>query len=191
MARRVLLACRMPLLRRACLLVCAAAAWVEASVEERRALREEVRAMFSFAYDSYMASAFPADVLAPFSCAGEDEWGGISMTLLDTLDTLALMGNSTEFERGVRYVTSGSLSFDRDQTVRHLHRHRCSASAQRSNALSVTRRVAHRSRSSKPIFARSVVSSPRTPSPPTPRLAFCRSPTQPHTTAGCCRLRPI
>ena len=76
--------------------------------------------MFSHAYDAYMASAFPADVLAPASCQGEDEWGGIALTLLDTLDTLAIMGNSTEFERGVRYVTSGHLTFDRDETVRPL-----------------------------------------------------------------------
>ena len=73
--------------------------------------------MFSHAWDNYMASAFPADVLAPISCTGEDEWGGIALTLLDTLDMLAIMGNSSEFERGVRYVTSGQLSFDRDETV--------------------------------------------------------------------------
>ena len=89
------------------------------SLAERRSLREDVRAMFSHAYDAYMASAFPADVLEPVGCVGADGWGGITLTLLDTLDTLAIMGNSTEFERGVRFVTSGSLSFDRDETVRN------------------------------------------------------------------------
>jgi hypothetical protein len=88
------------------------------SLAERRALREEVRNMFTFAYDHYMTSAFPADALTPVACAGEDNWGGITLTLLDTLDTLAIMNNSTEFERGVRFVTSGRLSFDRDETVR-------------------------------------------------------------------------
>ena len=55
---------------------------------ERRALREDVRALFSHGYDHYMAHAFPHDSLQPLSCRGEDNWGGISMTLLDTLDTL-------------------------------------------------------------------------------------------------------
>ena len=57
--------------------------------------------MFTHAYDNYMAHAFPADVLEPVQCRGGDNWGGISLTLLDTLDTLALMGNASEFERGV------------------------------------------------------------------------------------------
>ncbi len=85
-------------------------------VPERRELREEVRRLFSHAWDSYGSHAFPADVLNPISCEGEDVWGGISLTLLDTLDTLALMGNASEFERGVRYVVS-HLSFDVDDTV--------------------------------------------------------------------------
>ena len=86
-------------------------------VEERRRLRDEVKIMFTHAYDNYMANAFPADVLLPLTCKPADDWGGMSLTLLDTLDTLAIMGNATEFERGVRYATSGQLSFDIDETV--------------------------------------------------------------------------
>lgn len=79
-------------------------------------MREEVRAAFFHAYDNYMESAFPKDVLNPLSCTGEDQWGGVTMTLLDTLDTLALMGNASEFERGVRWCIE-HLDFDRDETV--------------------------------------------------------------------------
>lgn len=83
---------------------------------ERVALREEVRALFHHGYDSYMTHAFPADVLLPLSCAGKDGWGSFSMTLIDTLDTLALLGNATEFEARVRWVVE-HVSFDVDQTV--------------------------------------------------------------------------
>ena len=72
--------------------------------------------MFTHAWDAYTSSAWGSDVLAPISCQGEDGWGGIALTLLDTLDTLAIMGNASEFERGVRY-TIAHVDFDRDETV--------------------------------------------------------------------------
>jgi hypothetical protein len=83
---------------------------------ERVALREEVRALFHHSYDSYMEHAFPADVLLPLSCAGKDGWGSFSLTLIDSLDTLALLGNATEFEARVRWVAE-HVSFDVDETV--------------------------------------------------------------------------
>lgn len=86
------------------------------TIEERRVLREKVRDAFTHAYDNYMAKGFPSDVLNPLSCRGEDGWGSMTLTLLDTLDTLALMGNASEFERGVRWCTE-HLSFDIDDTV--------------------------------------------------------------------------
>lgn len=63
--------------------------------------REEVRQMFSHAYDSYLKYAFPYDELRPLSCDGVDTWGSYSLTLIDALDTLAVMGNFTEFRRVV------------------------------------------------------------------------------------------
>lgn len=94
----------------------AAAAAAPVSVAERRYLREQVRSMFVHAYDSYLAHGWASDVLAPISCQGEDGWGGIALTLLDTLDTLAIMNNASEFERGVRFCVE-QLSFDKDETV--------------------------------------------------------------------------
>ena len=90
--------------------------------------RERARAMFTFAYDSYMQHAFPHDELAPLRCAGRsadpdtaninvnDALGNYSLTLIDTLDTLALMGNVTEFWRAVSLVVD-TVSFDRNVTV--------------------------------------------------------------------------
>ena len=57
------------------------------SLAERRRLANETKAMFAHAWDAYMKHAFPSDVLAPNGCVGEDGWGGITLTLLDTLDT--------------------------------------------------------------------------------------------------------
>lgn len=83
---------------------------------ERVALREEVRDLFTHAWDQYMAHAFPRDVLLPLSCKGADSWGGITLTVLDTLDTLAIMGNASEFERMVNWCVA-HIDFDQDETV--------------------------------------------------------------------------
>lgn len=83
---------------------------------ERIKLRDQVRKMFYHGYDNYMSHAFPSDVLQPGKCTGSEDWGGITLTLLDTLDTLALMNNASEFEGGVRYIIE-HVSFDVDSTV--------------------------------------------------------------------------
>ena len=41
---------------------------------------------------------------------------GVALTLIDSLDTLAVLGNATEFARGVRWVAS-HVSFDLDIDV--------------------------------------------------------------------------
>ena len=83
---------------------------------ERIALREDVRDLFTHGYDSYMHNAFPKDVLKPLACTGVDGWGNMTLTLLDTLDTLALMGNASEFERAVTWCVE-NISFDTNETV--------------------------------------------------------------------------
>ncbi len=80
------------------------------SHEERVALRDEARAMFDHAFGSYMAHAYPLDELKPLSCAGrdwrkrdrgtlDDPLGGYALTLVDTLDMLAVLG---DYDRCVR-----------------------------------------------------------------------------------------
>lgn len=68
--------------------------------------REEVREMFQHAYNSYLNYAYPYDELRPLSCDGVDTWGSYSLTLIDALDTLAIMGNNTEFQRVVNILTA-------------------------------------------------------------------------------------
>lgn len=80
--------------------------------QETHELREEVRTMFYHAYNNYMEHAFPLDELRPLSCAGEDSLGGYSLTLIDAMDTLALLGDLKEFSKAVRWVAN-NVNFDK------------------------------------------------------------------------------
>ncbi|XP_052067017.1 ER degradation-enhancing alpha-mannosidase-like protein 2 [Mytilus californianus] len=75
--------------------------------------REKVEKMFHHAYDGYIKYAYPYDELRPLTCDGHDTWGSYSLTLIDALDTLAIMGNYTEFRRVAKLV-SNMINFDID-----------------------------------------------------------------------------
>ncbi|CAK9801198.1 ER degradation-enhancing alpha-mannosidase-like protein 2 [Anthophora quadrimaculata] len=80
------------------------------------ALREEVRSMFDHAYSSYLTYAYPYDELRSLSCDGFDTWGSFSLTLIDALDTLAVMGNFSEFRR-VTEIISTRANFEANINV--------------------------------------------------------------------------
>ncbi|XP_015429518.1 PREDICTED: ER degradation-enhancing alpha-mannosidase-like protein 2 [Dufourea novaeangliae] len=80
------------------------------------ALREEVRSMFDHAYSSYLTYAYPYDELRSLSCDGFDTWGSFSLTLIDALDTLAVMGNFSEFRR-VAEIISTRANFEANINV--------------------------------------------------------------------------
>ena len=100
------------------------------STSDRHAMRERVRSMFIHAYDSYMTFAFPHDELKPLSQSWTDSlselgnapaqpkssYSGVALTLIDSLSTLVIMGNQTEFHRAVDYI-SEKISFDVDVRV--------------------------------------------------------------------------
>uniref|UniRef100_A0A1B6C508 alpha-1,2-Mannosidase n=1 Tax=Clastoptera arizonana TaxID=38151 RepID=A0A1B6C508_9HEMI len=98
------------------------------SNEERLSLMEEARDMFYHAYNAYMDNAYPADELMPLSCTGrwrgshpnrgdiDDTLGNFSLTLIDTLDTLAVLGDLTEFEHAVKLIIR-DVNFDTDIVV--------------------------------------------------------------------------
>ncbi|KAF7265320.1 hypothetical protein GWI33_021304 [Rhynchophorus ferrugineus] len=98
------------------------------SNEERTQLREQARDMFYHAYNAYMENAYPADELMPLSCQGrfrgltpnrgdiDDSLGNFSLTLIDTLDTLVILGDFEEFEHGVKLVIR-DVNFDNDIVV--------------------------------------------------------------------------
>ncbi|TDH68517.1 hypothetical protein CCR75_000475 [Bremia lactucae] len=86
--------------------------------DEREALTVTVKEMFYHAYNGYLAHAFPQGDLLPLSCTGgEFMLGRLPMlTLIDTLDTLALLEDATEFRRAVKIVVD-TLDFDLDTEV--------------------------------------------------------------------------
>ncbi|CAF0973158.1 unnamed protein product [Didymodactylos carnosus] len=99
------------------------------STNERLRLRDESKKMFEFAYDNYMQYAFPLDELDPIHCRGRgpdverldnininDVLGNYSLGLVDSLDTLAVMGNATEFQHAVKLVIE-HVRFDRNTTI--------------------------------------------------------------------------
>jgi len=97
------------------LLLCVSVGAEGESVEavDSVAVRTKIHGMFTHAYDSYMKYAYPQDELLPLSCSGHDTWGSYSLTLIDGLDTLLVLGNSSEFINAVQLITH-SLTFDKD-----------------------------------------------------------------------------
>lgn len=95
---------------------------------DKAALRAQAKEMFLHGYNSYMKYAYPHDELMPLSCRGrargvtpsrgdiDDSLGNFSLTLVDTLDTLVVVGELNEFERAVRLVVS-NVRFDSDFVV--------------------------------------------------------------------------
>ncbi|XP_048497511.1 alpha-mannosidase I MNS4 isoform X2 [Beta vulgaris subsp. vulgaris] len=84
--------------------------------DEARRLRDEVEEMFFHAFNGYMEHAFPRDELKPLSCDGEDTLGGYALTLVDSLDTLALLGDKERFASSVEWIGK-NLRFDINKTV--------------------------------------------------------------------------
>jgi len=96
--------------------------------QERLELRYEAEDMFYHAYNAYMANAWPADELMPLSCRGrfrgrepnrgdiDDAMGNFSLTLIDSLDMLVVLGDLDEFESSVKKVID-TVSFDSDIVV--------------------------------------------------------------------------
>ena len=58
------------------------------------------------AWAGYRAHAWGRDELKPISAHGQDNWGGMGVTLVDSLDTLWLMGMIEEFNEAKEWVCS-------------------------------------------------------------------------------------
>ncbi|CAG5125309.1 unnamed protein product [Candidula unifasciata] len=101
---------------------------VKITPEQKRELRAKSVEMFYHAYNAYMNNAYPADELMPLTCKGryrgteptrgdmDDALGNFTLTLIDTLDTLAVLGDIDGFEKAVRHVIADSR-FDADIVV--------------------------------------------------------------------------
>ncbi|XKL61531.1 hypothetical protein PGB90_008588 [Kerria lacca] len=98
------------------------------SKEEREMLKQEAMEMFYHGYNAYMNNAYPADELMPLSCKGryrniepsrgnvDDALGNFSLTLIDSMDTLVILGDFSAFEDAVKLVIR-DVTFDTDVVV--------------------------------------------------------------------------
>lgn len=94
------------------------------SLAERQKLGEEAKQMFYHAYRSYITT-YPADEVLPISCRGryrldsgdiDESIGNFSLTLVDSLDTLVMLGDIEEFDKAIRKIIN-DLNFDSDIVV--------------------------------------------------------------------------
>lgn len=56
------------------------------------------------AWTGYRTRAWGRDELKPISGTGQDNWGGMGVTLVDSLDTLWIMGLKAEFTDAMKWV---------------------------------------------------------------------------------------
>ncbi|GAB2269884.1 Alpha-mannosidase I mns5 [Dionaea muscipula] len=97
----------------------------------KRLMREKVRRMFYHAYENYMKYAFPHDELKPLTKTYTNSlselgnlnlkhlpqnYNGSALSLIESLSSLVILGNYSEFEKAVRWL-SHNLSFNVDARV--------------------------------------------------------------------------
>ncbi|CAL5030218.1 unnamed protein product [Urochloa decumbens] len=75
--------------------------------------REKVKEAMQHAWNSYVKYAWGMDELQPQSKNGINSFGGLGATLVDSLDTLYIMGLKDEFQKARDWVAE-SLDFDKD-----------------------------------------------------------------------------
>lgn len=84
--------------------------WKEVSADETR--RDAVKAAMKHAWDSYAKYAFGMDELQPLSRRGKNMFGGLGATVIDSLDTLYIMGLMDEYQRARDWVET-DMNVDR------------------------------------------------------------------------------
>lgn len=83
------------------------------SQNDREQALDRLKSIFYHSYEAYLEHAYPYDELRPLSCVGTntDLTPGGMLTLIDALDTLAAIGNVTEFKRVVNILSSREQDF--------------------------------------------------------------------------------
>ncbi|KAK0610983.1 glycoside hydrolase [Immersiella caudata] len=98
-----------------------------AAAKRREARRKQVRDLFRKNWESYRKYAWMKDALQPLSGEYKDQFSGWAATLVDSLDTLWIMGMREEFDEaveavaGIDFGTSSSLTVNMFETnIRYL-----------------------------------------------------------------------
>ena len=97
------------------------------AVAQRELRRRSVRKAFQKCWRSYKQYAWMRDELTPISAGGKDTFGGWAATLVDSLDTLWIMGFEDDFNEAVEAVatldwanTTETACNMFETTIRHL-----------------------------------------------------------------------
>lgn len=75
-----------------------------------------VKKSMQFVWENYRNHAWGFDELRPISGSGRNNWGGIGMTLVDSLDTLWVMDMKEEFDEAVQWVDQ-NLHFNQNFNI--------------------------------------------------------------------------
>ena len=75
-----------------------------------RVRRERVKVAMKRAWDAYHAHAWGKDTVMPLSKTGSNRWGGMAMTMLDSLSTLWIMGLKEDFQEARDWIAQ-NLNF--------------------------------------------------------------------------------
>lgn len=86
------------------------AQWLLDCKDNTQRAQHVVNAM-QHSWDSYVKFAWGQDELQPVSKRGKSSFGGLGATIIDSLDTLHIMGLNSRFEQAKGFVLN--LSFDR------------------------------------------------------------------------------
>ena len=71
----------------------------QCDADDWEAAAARVRAIAARAFDGYAEHAWGQDELRPVSNRSRDNWGGLAVTMVDSLDTLLLMGLTEHYKR--------------------------------------------------------------------------------------------
>ena len=72
--------------------------------------------MFDHGFNNYLRYAHDYDELKPITCDGMNTWGNFSLTLIDSLDSLILLGKYEQFRNAVDYILN-NVQFDQNINV--------------------------------------------------------------------------
>lgn len=88
-----------------------------AAYDKREDRRREVRKLFRKNWNSYKERAWMRDALLPITGWGRDQFSGWAATLVDSLDTLWIMGMKKEFDEAVDAVAGIDFATSTNQRV--------------------------------------------------------------------------
>ena len=71
----------------------------QCDADDWEAAAARVRAVAARAFDGYAEHAWGRDELRPVTNRSRDNWGGLAVTMIDSLDTLLLMGLTEQYKR--------------------------------------------------------------------------------------------